>query len=110
MIIFMEQDVSAAGCSTAGSAGVPTHVTQILPKTPLTPNGRRASVGDVIQTPRELKTEAKAARKAGWELTRTGGGHIKWKPPAGEFIITPSTPSGSRSIYNIRASLRKAGL
>ena len=61
--------------------------------------------------PEPLRAMAAAARKQRWTLTRTGGGHIRWKPPSGPPVFTPSTPGGgNRSIGNTLAKLRRAGL
>lgn len=61
--------------------------------------------------PEPLRAMAAAAREQRWTLTLTGGGHIKWKPPSGPPVFTPSTPGGgNRSISNCLAMLRRAGL
>ena len=60
--------------------------------------------------PRPYRTLAAIANKRGWRITPTGSGHVRWCPPAGEIVITSSTPDGKRSITNDLARLRKAGL
>jgi len=35
---------------------------------------------------------ARKARAEGWEITVTGSGHLRWKPPCGPIVITGSTP------------------
>lgn len=61
--------------------------------------------------PGPLRSAARKAKRAGWQISRTGSGHLRWKPPAGPVIITASTPGGgNRSISNSCAQLRKAGL
>lgn len=52
-----------------------------------------------------------AAKKLGWEITRTGGGHLKWRPPVGRCFFTSATPNGGcRSVENDLRNLRRAGL
>lgn len=64
-----------------------------------------------LKIPEPLRAMADAARAQQWSLTYTGGGHIRWKPPDGPPVFTPSTPGGgNRSISNCLAKLRKAGL
>ena len=53
---------------------------------------------------------ARAARRAGWTVTRTPGGHLAWKPPSGRVIYSPATPSDRYGIRNHVAQLRRAGL
>jgi hypothetical protein len=63
-----------------------------------------------VTIPRELRRAARTARRSGWTLTATGGGHIKWESPGGEVVITGSTPGGGRATKNGLACLRRAGL
>ena len=63
-----------------------------------------------VKIPEPFRDAGKAARKARWSVTRTKGSHLKWKPPAGQFIITPSTPGDPRGIRNSLSALRAAGL
>ncbi len=61
--------------------------------------------------PEALRGAARIARKAGWKITVTGSGHLKWTPPEGRFIVTPASPrAGRRSQQNSLAELRRAGL
>ena len=61
--------------------------------------------------PEPLRAAARLARRLGWSVTYTGGGHLRWKPPSGPPVFTPSTPgAGNRSISNCLADLRRAGL
>lgn len=61
---------------------------------------------------KEIRKLIKRARKQGWTVVTTGGGHLRWSPPDPErpFVITGATPSDYRAFKNIRARLRRAGL
>jgi predicted RNA binding protein YcfA (HicA-like mRNA interferase family) len=63
-----------------------------------------------MKLPEPFRKAARAARRAGWTIERTRGGHLKWIPPAGEWVITPASPSVPSSIPNTLALLRRAGL
>jgi hypothetical protein len=63
-----------------------------------------------LRIPEALKSAARKARQSGWVISLRGSGHLEWRSPDGEIVITPSTPSDSRSAKNARARLRRAGL
>ncbi len=63
-----------------------------------------------LRIPGALRSLARAAHRAGWSITLTGTGHLRWESPDGTVVITPSTPSDHRSSRNSRARLRRAGL
>ena len=63
-----------------------------------------------LRVPESYRKLARAARRAGWTITPTGGGHLAWKPPSGRVIYTPSTPSDRHGTRNTAALLRRAGL
>ena len=64
-----------------------------------------------LRVPEAFRSMQDLARKLGWTVTlRQGSGHLEWRSPDGEVIITPSTPSDHRSYRNSRARLRRAGL
>jgi hypothetical protein len=67
----------------------------------------RVSIPEAL---RSLARAARAARAKGWTIGLRGSGHLEWRSPDGEVIITPSTPSDHRSYRNSRARLRRAGL
>ncbi|WP_313024546.1 type II toxin-antitoxin system HicA family toxin [Pseudomonas lopnurensis] len=48
------------------------------------------------------------ALSEGWEVSRTGGGHLKFTKPGLPPIFTSSTASDHRSSENARARLRRA--
>ncbi len=59
----------------------------------------------------DLQQLVAAARKAGWSVRKRRGGHLVWQRPDGDgLIFSASTPSDWRSLANVRASLRRAGL
>jgi hypothetical protein len=58
----------------------------------------------------QYRAAHQAAIAAGWEITHTGSGHLRWKPPRGAPIFTPSTPSSYRGIKHDLSRLRRAGL
>jgi hypothetical protein len=53
---------------------------------------------------------AALARRQKWTVTYTGSGHLRWQPPSGGPVYTPSTPGKGRSVENCIADLRRAGL
>lgn len=59
---------------------------------------------------RLIKEWMKLAIEQGWTVEKTGGGHWKFKPPTGPFVIAPSSPSDHRSVLNLRSELRRKGL
>jgi hypothetical protein len=56
------------------------------------------------------KPVARIARAKGWTITITGGGHLRWQAPDGQFIFTPATPSSYRGVKKDLTRLRRAGL
>lgn len=60
---------------------------------------------------KELRPLVVAAIEQGWEVTTTGGNHLRFKSPTGALVFAPSTPhGGKRSIQNTTAELRRKGL
>lgn len=60
---------------------------------------------------KELMSMARMARDQGWEVTETGGGHLKWTPPGGgEFYISSASPSSQRTIVNVKKDLATRGM
>lgn len=60
--------------------------------------------------PKELRTLAKLAEQQGWEITKTSGGHFRWRGPDGALVISGSTLSDHRAVKNMQARLRRGGL
>lgn len=58
----------------------------------------------------DLRKPLRAARKAGWGVEFTKGGHIRVTPPDGPYIIMSATPSDGHATKNAKADLRRAGL
>jgi hypothetical protein len=59
---------------------------------------------------RGLRDLASLAEKQGWEVTFTHGGHLRWRPPDGDYVITSSTPDTKLSFDRAKIDLKKAGL
>jgi hypothetical protein len=66
----------------------------------------------VITQPRQLRKPAYSllayAWTAGWSITRTRGGHLRFAKPGRPSIFTSSTPSDRRAYLNALAMLRRA--
>ena len=60
--------------------------------------------------PKPYRKFAAVAYRRLWTIDPTGSGHLRWRPPVGEIVITSSTPDGKTSVIKDRARLRKAGL
>jgi len=59
----------------------------------------------------DLRQLIHVARKAGWSVQQRRGGHLCWRPPGrGAIVFSAATPSDWRSLANVRASLKRAGL
>lgn len=65
---------------------------------------------DIRRVPRAFKAAFKQARREGWDVVFTKNGHIRWQPPYGCAVFTPSSPSDYRGERNAIAKLRRAGL
>ena len=62
--------------------------------------------------PKSYRALAKLARQEGWQITVCGSGHLRWTSPDGRAVFSPESPGdcAGRSVYNVRAKLRRAGL
>jgi hypothetical protein len=62
----------------------------------------------------ELQTIVNAALEAGWTVTLTRNGHLRWhnpRAPAGRRLYFSSqTPSDTRALRKIRSDLTRRGL
>ena len=63
-----------------------------------------------LRIPEPLRAAARTARRAGWLVTYSGSGHLRWEAPDGTVVMTSSTPSSMAGTRAARARLRKAGL
>jgi hypothetical protein len=59
---------------------------------------------------KEIKALVRLAQERGWSVTDTRNGHLKFQSPDGDIVFGPSTPSDWRSVKNMKAHLRRAGL
>lgn len=67
---------------------------------------------DLRHLPKEVRALVRAAELAGWAVSRTRRSHIRLRPvdkTRGAVTIS-GTPSDKRSLKNLRADLRRAGL
>lgn len=55
----------------------------------------------------DWKQFLQAARQRGWEISQSGGSHLKLRRPGHRMVILPSTPGRARSIDNSRAQLER---
>lgn len=74
-----------------------------------TSNSSTRGIG-IKQVPKRLQPAYRAARKQGWTVKKTNGGHIEFVTPEGGKVIVSSTPSDHRSIDNSLAELKRNGL
>lgn len=59
----------------------------------------------------DLRALFREVEAAGWSVERGGGGHYKIRNADGQIVASsPATPSDYRSIRNVRAQLRRAGM
>lgn len=58
----------------------------------------------------ELRRLARAALAQGWQVTRTGSDHVRWRAPAGGLCFSGSSPSDKGGTRNHRARLKRMGL
>lgn len=59
---------------------------------------------------RGIKSLTNFALDNGWDVDRTGRGHLRFKGPEGQLVFSAGTPSDYRTLYNTAAKLRRAGL
>lgn len=51
----------------------------------------------------------KEAENQGWEVSRTGGGHLRWMSPEGKVVFSAFSPSDKRALQNTKKELRIKG-
>jgi hypothetical protein len=56
---------------------------------------------------KDLKPLLRRCRREGWTVEPTGGGHLRWQPPSGQYIVTSLT--GSRQgVRNAKRDITRA--
>lgn len=59
---------------------------------------------------KEIEKAAKAARKAGWTVSVTGGNHIKWEDPDGNTAVISGLTGATPGWIKAKNQLKRAGL
>jgi predicted RNA binding protein YcfA (HicA-like mRNA interferase family) len=61
---------------------------------------------------RDIQAILDAAKKAGWSVTKTNGGHWQLRSPDKRvpLIVAPNSPSDWRGLKNLKSLLRKNGV
>lgn len=59
---------------------------------------------------KDLRNLTRTARRAGWTVTPSRGGHLRWTAPTGHVVFSAATPGDHRAVHNHLALLRRAGL
>lgn len=63
------------------------------------------------QLPKIWRRLALLADACDWRIVRQGNNHFAWMPPRSKrIVVTPCSPSDTRSFRNARARLEAAGL
>ncbi len=57
----------------------------------------------------DLRDIVREARRQGWKVLPTKGGHLEFRSPQGQRIFGPSTPSDWRAVRNLLAHLKRGG-
>ena len=60
--------------------------------------------------PRDMRPLARLAGSEGWAIARCGSGHLAWRSPAGDLVVSSGSPGDWRAIHKLRADLRRHGL
>lgn len=63
-----------------------------------------------MTTRKEFAELRRIAEAAGWTVTMTSGGHLRWAAPSGAIVFSSSSPSDWRAVHKHRSELRKKGL
>jgi hypothetical protein len=59
---------------------------------------------------KDLRKLMREARQCGWTIRQTGSSHWLWIAPDGQRFYSASSPGDPRTIYNIKADLRRITL
>jgi predicted RNA binding protein YcfA (HicA-like mRNA interferase family) len=57
--------------------------------------------------PSEIRALLRNVQASGWQVSVSGGNHLKLKHPSGRTITMAATPSDWRAFANARATLRR---
>lgn len=57
---------------------------------------------------KDVKQLIQFYERLGWIVSKTNGGHIRFKGPNGQVVFGSSTPSDWRSLANLKAQLNRA--
>lgn len=64
-----------------------------------------------MNLPKDIDALLALAERQGWKKVRTGSGHLKYTSPTGKnSVITSSSSSDVRAVFNLRAEFWRAGL
>lgn len=77
-----------------------------MARKPVANTGNSGRVG----ADKETEKLVKAARKAGWDVSVTGGNHIKFLPPNGEDAVIAGLTGGGYALPKLKNQLKKRGL
>lgn len=59
---------------------------------------------------KEIEKLAKKARKDGWDVSVTGGNHIRWTDPGGSVVCVSGLTGATPGWIKAKNQLKKAGL
>jgi predicted RNA binding protein YcfA (HicA-like mRNA interferase family) len=59
---------------------------------------------------KEIEKIARDARKEGWDVTITGGNHIRWRSPDGKSTVISGLTGATPGWVKAKSQLRRAGL
>lgn len=68
-------------------------------------------MGRLLGTDKDIERLVRAARKAGWEVSITGSGHIRFRSPDRSVpLVFGALTTGTHGARALRRDLAKAGL
>jgi predicted RNA binding protein YcfA (HicA-like mRNA interferase family) len=59
---------------------------------------------------KKFKKLAKRARKKGWVVEPSGGGHLRWSHPDGGLVFSSASPSCPFAVKKVEAELKRQGI
>lgn len=60
-------------------------------------------------TQKDVRAVVREAKKQGFEVTKAGSGHLRFKAPNGALVFATGTRTDYRGHRNFLAALRRAG-